>query len=221
MSYFYLSNAGRIAVLAVVLLGICVTTLPRYANGIEKTGDRIQIALPLMALGCAMVGSHGKEFGQRFTLLMVAIHGPKNALDQSHINMRPNGKPKGFPSGHSAAAAFGAAALAFQCIPNSKLAMAVVASAAGFVGYSRVQAEEHFWFQVLAGWALGITMDRAARSMPVRRRFLRINMRSFIPLSSGRYIIAWLVLPFFSLWLALFRQERKVLAVFFKPLSGR
>lgn len=144
-----------LAALALAVL-ICEPTARRY-------GDRIQVALPLIAWGCAALNRSGPEFFVRFVGMMTILHGTKQALGEAPVNRRPSGGTAGFPSGHTAAAAFGASALAHDCIAAGPGAKAVVVIAAAYVGGSRIDAGAHNIWQVLAGGLLGWGADRVLR----------------------------------------------------------
>lgn len=95
--------------------------------------------------------------------MLVVTHGSKAALGDAPINQRPSGGDKGFPSAHTAAAAFGASSLVNDCISTHPTAKAVTVIAAAFVGASRIDARKHDIWQVLAGGLLGWGADRAVR----------------------------------------------------------
>lgn len=121
------------------------------ARNVERIGDHIQIALPLTGLACAVGSGQGLQYFGRYVLLEVGIKGPKYALGDAQINQRPNGSTRGFPSGHTAAATFGAVGLTQTCLRNSPAGQAIVIVAAGFTGASRMDAGQHTIWQVLAG----------------------------------------------------------------------
>jgi lipid A oxidase len=150
---------GRVhLVIALLLLAVvfCDPTARRY-------GDRIQVALPLLAWGCAALDKSGSEFAARFFGMLFVAHGSKFALGDAEINQRPSGGDKGFPSAHTASAAIGASSLVTDCISAHPGAKAVVVFAAAFVGASRIEAEKHNIWQVLAGGLLGWGADRMLR----------------------------------------------------------
>ncbi len=122
----------------------------------------------------------------RYVLLETIVKGSKFGLGDAPINQRPNGGNKGFPSGHTAAASFGATALITTCLKSSHVAQMVAVVAAGFVGTSRVDAGKHTPWQVLAGalvgWATQIlaltAFDRAfRRAMRWTGRQIRSGLR--------------------------------------------
>ena len=137
----------------------------------ERYGDRLQIALPVAGLVCTVLTGGAGEYLIRFAVLEVLLHGSKQGLGAAAINRRPDGGLEGFPSGHTAAAAFGASVLVHDCIRASAPARAVVLIAAGFTGASRIAAGKHTIWQVLGGVLLGWGTERLFRRRP--RRFLR------------------------------------------------
>lgn len=140
----------------------------------RRYGDRLQIALPLVAWGCAAMNRGGAEFAARFAGMLAVAHGSKLALGTAPVNLRPNGHDKGFPSAHTAAASLGASALVHDCIPASRGAAAVVVIAAAFVAGSRIDAGQHDIWQTLAGALLGWGAERVLR----RDRVLRGRLAS-------------------------------------------
>jgi len=130
---------------------------------IEKLGDTYQIVLPVLALGCSAVNGQAVDFFVRYWVQWGVVHGSKNALGEAKINERPNGKYRGMPSGHTATAVLGASNLVHECLTGSPWVKGVVILTAGFVGGSRIEAEAHTIWQVLAGALVGWLTDRAFR----------------------------------------------------------
>lgn len=158
----------HLVLVALALVILVSGPLPR------RLGDNLQVALPVMAWGCSALNGSGGEFATRFFAMLAVVHGSKAALGEAGINQRPSGGDKGFPSGHTAAAAIGASALVHECIQGHPVAKAVVVLAAAFVGGSRIDAGKHDVWQVLAGGLLGWGADRLMRrDTPARRRILR------------------------------------------------
>ena len=125
----------------------------------EKIGDNFQIALPILALGCAVADGSAVRLVGRYVLLEFFIKTPKSTLGMHPINVRPNGGDRGFPSGHTAVAVFGTTALVQSCLKNSPAAQAVAIITGGFVGASRIEADKHYIWQVLAGAILGLLVQ--------------------------------------------------------------
>ncbi len=143
------------------------------APSAERMGDRLQIALPLLGLGCAVLTGGAGEYLLRFATLEVIVRGSKIGLGDAALNQRPRGGIQGFPSGHTAAASFGASALVQECLTRSPFVQGVVIFAAAFTGTSRVEARAHNIWQVLAGALVGWSTERVLRrNTPMRQRIV-------------------------------------------------
>lgn len=149
----------RNRLVVVILAGVLVLTPPTPT----QWGNALRFALPAIGFGCAALGGGGVEYLARLAVLNVGIYGPKAALADHPINLRPNGEASGFPSGHSAAAAFGASAIIYECARTSPVTASVVALAAGYTGAARIENGRHNLWQVVAGWVLGLLVERAFR----------------------------------------------------------
>ena len=125
------------------------------ADAIRTAGDYLQIAIPAWALGRA-AGAQDvqglRQMSPGLALNLAATQGIKLATDQT----RPDGGNLSFPSGHTSAAFQGAAFVHRRY--GWEEAWPLYAGAA-FVGYSRVHARRHYWRDVIAGAALGITVS--------------------------------------------------------------
>ncbi len=161
------SQATKVRIVVIALLAVLVLTEPRA----ERYGDRYQWVLPTLALGCSAVNGTAVEYFGRFLMMEVILHGSKNGLGDRPINTRPNGNDRGFPSGHTTAAVFGASSLVSECIEKNPWVKTAVIVAAGFTGASRIEAEKHDIWQVLAGVILGLLTERAFRGKPIFARF--------------------------------------------------
>lgn len=154
-----------------VILTVLAATLLFTAPVAERYGDRLQIALPALALGCSVLTGGVGEYLVRLVGLEVVVHSTKLGLGETPINQRPEGGFRGFPSGHTAAATFGASALVHECIGKSPFVKGAVILAAAFTGASRIEAEKHTIWQVLAGALTGWGIDRVLRqNTPMRKR---------------------------------------------------
>lgn len=162
----WLRKLARVHLVFVVLMAAALYG-PR---DVRQIGDRIQIALPTLAWGCAVLNGQGAEYALRFTAMMLVAHGSKHALGQAPINIRPDGGDLGFPSAHTSASALGASSLAHDCLSASPVGKAIVVLAAGFVGGSRIESSRHDIWQVLAGAILGWGSDRILRRDSRARR---------------------------------------------------
>lgn len=148
----------------VVAVVLCEPKARRY-------GDRLQVALPLVAYACAIADGKGSELLLRFAAVFVVSHTAKRTLGDIPLNTRPSGGEHGFPSAHTAAASFGASSLVTDCLPRVPVVQATIVIAAGFVGASRIEAGKHDIWQVLGGAIIGWVGDRLfRREGPGRQR---------------------------------------------------
>lgn len=150
-------------------LGMVVLTCNPTA---EKYGDRLQIALPLLALGCNVATGGAGEYAVRYFSMLFTVHASKNILGDAEINQRPRGGGHGFPSAHTASATIGASSLVHECIGNSPILKTGVIVTAAFVGTSRVDAGAHTIWQVLVGAIWALIFDRAFRRTRFRDSWL-------------------------------------------------
>lgn len=125
------------------------------ADGFETAGDVLKYALPGAAAVCAWKQERLASYATGFGIMALSVEGLKRGLGDAGINERPNGGSEGFPSGHTAAAASGAADLSLNCAPGNPWVAAGTGAATVLVGASRLDADEHDLVQVLAGAALG------------------------------------------------------------------
>jgi membrane-associated phospholipid phosphatase len=151
------------ALRGLIVPGVILAVAASAAGLAEKTGDRLQVALPLLGWGCAAANGDGLEYAGRYLVMFGLAHGSKRVLGEAPINRRPHGGGQGMPSAHSSTAALGASRLVSDCLAGQPVAQAVSVLAAGFVGASRISAGAHDIWQVLAGIILGLVCDRACR----------------------------------------------------------
>jgi len=171
----------------------------------ERVGDYIQVFLPVTGLFCAAAQGQGVQYFGRYLVLEAGIKLPKFMLGDLPINQRPNGGSAGFPSGHTAAATFGAVGLMQSCLKSSAPSQVVVIMAAGFTGGSRIDADRHTVWQALAGaiwgWAVQVMalvgFDRGFRALwdafarGLRRLRKRLTSRLVVVLiSAGLWVPA-------------------------------
>lgn len=141
----------------------------------EHIGDRLQVALPLAGWACAFANGEGGGYALRFAASWLTVHGLKNGLGDAPLNHRPHGGLRGFPSGHTAAAAFGASYLAQGCLQRNPWAAGTSVIAAGFTGASRIEAGAHTIWQVLWGALIGWVFERAFRRASPRTFWRRLR----------------------------------------------
>lgn len=157
----------NILVIAVLALSLCLSQ-----KTVESYGDNLQIALPVAAFGCRIATGGGGDYAARFLAMLGTVHLAKWGLGGARINIRPSGSLHGFPSGHMAAASFGASSLINACIEKSPVTKTVVILAAFFVGGSRIESDSHNLWQVLAGALWALLFERGFRKATGRLRRL-------------------------------------------------
>lgn len=137
--------------LLVLIVG-SVAISDRTSSGV---GDVLQVTLPLTGLGCAIASGQGIRYTGRYVGVTLAMHASKRGFGHAELNARPNGGYHGMPSGHTTAAAFGAAGIAQHCVSGNPPAQLVAVFAAGIVGGARIDVGAHDLWQVIAGALLG------------------------------------------------------------------
>ena len=142
-----LRGAGALA----VALAVLFEPLPASAkSGLELYGDIVQIAIPAFAGATSLYRQDYDgtlQLAVGTTVTIGVVHGLKFAADTE----RPDGGSRSFPSGHTASAFAGASYLHYRY--GWKWGLPSYAAAA-VVGYSRVEADRHFWYDVVAGAAI-------------------------------------------------------------------
>jgi membrane-associated phospholipid phosphatase len=134
-----------------VILSLLATFNTR-ADDIRTAGDILQFVLPATAAGLTLGFRDYKgtlQFGESFAVTEAATYSLKYAVNEQ----RPNGGSGSFPSAHTSVS-FSAAEFMRK---RYGWAFGVPAyAAATFVGYSRVEAREHWPHDVIAGAGIGI-----------------------------------------------------------------
>ena len=135
---------------------------PAVADPFEQFGTAMKYGLPLAAAACAADQDRLEDFAIRGILQAALVWGMKSWFDGEPLSRRPSGEGRGFPSGHTAAAFFGAGDLAGKCFEDKPLAGAAAYGAAGLTGFSRVHAGEHTPQQVWTGALIGLGFGAAS-----------------------------------------------------------
>lgn len=144
------------------LLCAASLALPAAADPFEQFGTAMKYGLPLAAAVCAVDQNRFEDFAVRGVLQAALVWGMKEYFDGAPISRRPSGEGKGFPSGHTAAAFFGAADLAGKCFDDRPGAGAFAYGAAALTGWSRVSAGQHTPQQVWSGALIGLSFGAAS-----------------------------------------------------------
>jgi membrane-associated phospholipid phosphatase len=121
----------------------------------RRLGDALQVVLPLIALGCAATRRETVELLGQFALLQAGVKGPKYLVGERAIGRRPDGGNRGFPSGHTAVATFGAVQIVKQCAVLHPVTKAAAFAAAAVTGGARIEAGRHSLWQTMAGGLWG------------------------------------------------------------------
>jgi membrane-associated phospholipid phosphatase len=138
-----------------IVIALMLLTSPSFAQsteGIERTGDVLQIAIPLTAYGMTYLFDDA-EGRRSFSNVFFSTMGTTYALKYSFPEERPDGGNLSFISGHTSAAFSGATFI--QRRYGWKYGIPAYLGAA-FVGWSRVESGRHHTDDVLRGAALGI-----------------------------------------------------------------
>ena len=138
----------QMARLCVLALAAGLYASPASANGIETAGTAVAIAMPLIAGGIAWGHDQDWTGVAQMGAVTLATAGTAYALKHVVHEERPDlSDNQSFPSEH-AAIAFAPAAFLWDRYGWKYGLPAYVAAA--FVGYSRVDAKKHHWYDVVA-----------------------------------------------------------------------
>jgi len=121
-------------------------------DDIELAGDILQFILPVTA-GSMALYKGDKDGVIQFSKSLLTTLGATYALKYTIDEKRPCGGSHAFPSGHTAAAFSGASFLQKRYGWRYGIPSYVGAS---FVGWSRIESDNHYWQDVLAGAAIGV-----------------------------------------------------------------
>ncbi len=133
--------------------------------------------------GPTLNGSARRDFGLAFLRMEVATYGLKYAVDAE----RPTGGPRSFPSGHTASAFMGAEFIRKEYGWGWGVPAYLTAS---WVGYSRVETENHYWRDVIAGALIGIASNHDFSGIKLRHGELSIGPTMMVPDSVSRPSVA-------------------------------
>lgn len=122
------------------------------ADSVETAGDALAVLLGASALGS---GWYHQDLpgAKQYAASALVSSGATVLLKYTIDEQRPNGDDHSFPSLHSSFAFSSAEFLRRRY--GLRYGLPAYA-AAGFVGYSRVESDNHYWHDVLAGAAIGI-----------------------------------------------------------------
>ncbi len=142
--------ATRLVTIA-VLSSACIVS-PAYAD-IETAGDVVAVAIPAIAYGSTYYKNDKagrQQFYYGFGTNVATTLAIKAVVDKERPD---NSDDDSFPSGHTSVAFQGASFIHKRYGLESSIPAYI---GAGFVGYSRIEADKHDIGDVLAGAALGV-----------------------------------------------------------------
>jgi len=145
----------RFSTLVFTLILLCSISLTSNAkDNIQKSGDILQIALPLIGLGSTYFVENNHDGSIAFLKALTTSAISTLALKTLTHERRPNGECcDSFPSGHTSVAFMTASFIHLRY--GIKYAIPAYLTAT-FVGYSRVHANVHYKRDVIAGAVVGI-----------------------------------------------------------------
>jgi membrane-associated phospholipid phosphatase len=136
----------------VLFLFLLTLNLNARDENIAKSGDIIQILIPLGAYGTTFYLDDKKgrvQFYKSFSSTILLTHTLKYTVREE----RPNGNnTQSFPSGHTSAAFQGASFIHYRYGLKKAILPYLGAS---FVAYSRVYSKQHYFHDVAAGAFIG------------------------------------------------------------------
>jgi len=139
-------------ILSVILLSFIIHLPVHAGDDIEKVGEVFTFLLPATAAGLTVYNKDTRgmiQLGESAVLALGVSYALKYTIDET----RPNGEDHSFPSNH-ASIVFASAEFMRKHYGWEYGIPAYLA--ASFVAYSRVEAEQHYTHDVLAGAAIGI-----------------------------------------------------------------
>ena len=138
-----------------LILFCCLISISIKAQNFdyETLGDNLQITLPVSAFASTFIWKDNQKAQSQFIKSMgtsfIVTHGLKILINKE----RPNGGHYSFPSGHTSAAFTGAAFIDKRYGYKVGVPAYLLAS---FVGWSRVNANKHDYYDVMGGAIIGI-----------------------------------------------------------------
>ncbi|MEI8033481.1 MAG: phosphatase PAP2 family protein [Chlorobiaceae bacterium] len=143
---------SRASILFFSFLLSCTLLNEAHASGVETAGSILQILLPAGAAAVTYDRHDSEGFVQLAEsgiLTLGVTYGLKFTIPET----RPNGGKHSFPSGHTSTSFAAAEFLRTRYGLDYGIPAYLAAS---FVGYSRVEAKEHYTRDVISGAAVGI-----------------------------------------------------------------
>ena len=173
-------RSSRCQVLMILFLFLASSAFAG-SDGMDTAGNVGTVLIPAVAAGATLAKKDGTGGKQLFLSLLAAaaVTGGLNAV----VHERgPDGGDHSFPSGHTSISFASASYLQFRYGWRYGVPAFL---AAAFVGYSRVEADEHWTKDVLGGAAIGIVSGWIFTS-----RYRREPGQAFLVPAIGRNSVA-------------------------------
>jgi membrane-associated phospholipid phosphatase len=167
---------SRCSVLMVLFLFLASSAFAG-SDGVDTAGDVGRVLIPAAAAGVTLAKKDWTGGKQLFLSLLAAAAVTEGLKAVVH-EKRPDGGDHSFPSGHASISFAGATFLQVRYGWSYGIPAFL---AAAFVGYSRVEADEHWTKDVLGGAAIGI-----ASALIFTSRYRKEPGRTYIVPAFGR-----------------------------------
>lgn len=162
-----------------MVLSICTqvifaqeSAIEKPNHTIEKSGDIIQVALPILAFSSTFIWKDDTrpvlQFIKTMGTSILITHGLKRLINKE----RPNGGNHSFPSGHTSSAFTGAAFMQMRYGWKVGIPAYLLAS---YVGWTRVHENKHDTWDVVAGAATGI-LSAYLFTKPFKNKDIKISL---------------------------------------------
>ncbi len=138
----------RAAQLCALTFAAALCAVPAAANGIESAGTAVAIAMPIVAGGISLAHDQDWTGVAQMGVVTLATVGTAYGLNRITHETRPDGSDDHSLPSDTAALAFAPAAFLWDRY-GWRYGVPAYAAAA-FVGYSRVDAKKHHWYDVAA-----------------------------------------------------------------------
>jgi|TARA_R110000744_G_scaffold79430_5_gene155991 membrane-associated phospholipid phosphatase len=183
LSQGFIKFHPHIKTLLLLLITLFGTMLKAQDKTITNLGDVLLFTMPTTALGTSIITGDQKgtwQFTKGFLLNQALTIGLKMAIDKPRPDLSNNSS---FPSGHTSITFQSAAFI--QKRYGWKYGAAAYALA-GFTGYSRIQADKHDGWDVLAGAIIGVGSSYIFTT-PYRKEHMEITFNK----SDGHYLLGY------------------------------
>ena len=133
--------------------GLLLFSSNAQTPNIEKSGDILEIVLPVTAFASTFIWKDQQKAPMQFIKTMGTSFVITHAIKRLINKQRPNGGNYSFPSGHTSAAFTGAAFIERRYGLKVGIPTYLLAS---YVGWTRVESNYHDKWDVLGGAIVGI-----------------------------------------------------------------